>query len=643
MINELKEWTIRAVLKDSHLVEEDEDYIKIGSKTYTPQVNPDITCDESKVEYMRLLWRLKDARVWTNINDRELTATFRNVTVFGAVPPSDITTSKYYFHASNGTALNKADEPHYLLGNGGYWNNASIRFTQDALIVSIPKSVWAVYEHSPIVVFLPYAQHRKTEVADFAIVVDMSSKFPEILIVKHEADILTSLNNNTGCFSLNKALADTYGFAVPWYAYDKVGRMCIKGMLDMWNSMQWMKNPGSDKWYRCQGSYKHWAIPKNHKEGYRLISAPRGELKRVADRVHYNLSEYLETHAYTLGMLDNTLSYRSGMDYVKYLSERDLSVDTVGRYCLQVDLKDFFTNIGPQTVSFLNRLDDDDGSFTSVVTDIFMNMSELIGFTKVFAKGFKVRRNNDPTRVITELFSMCMTTLPLWKRDLGGYNLETGEKEPWGCAKALNRYRNKLYKQSDFGKICDLHREVSPYTPMVQKGVPQGASFSGDIANIIAGYLAKNMKTNLTEMLQDFGYKHEPTVIVYSDNIYMFYDAPFNMLNIIRREFCELYYGIRRLIVPWKILNFDRTISDVKMLGLIIDKDGEIRLSRQYRRRINQAIIHNWKNNEKWGDVEEGRKNWYEHVSQYTSDKYSRKLLGFGKGLTKKKKEKSKE
>lgn len=642
MINELKEWTIKAVLKDSHLIEEDADYLKIGPKTYIPQVNFDTTSEESTPEHMRLLWRLKDARVWTNINDRELTATFRNVTVLGAVPPSDVTTSRYYFHASNGNSLDAVSEHHYLIGSGGYWSSASIRFTPETLIVSIPKSLWAVHEHSPIVMFLPYAQHRKNEVADFIIAVDMSSTFPEILIVKHEADILTGLSGN-GCFSISKALADTYGFAVPWYAYDKAGRMCIKGMLDMWNSMQWMKNPGSDKWYRCQGSYKHWAIPKNHKEGYRLISAPRGELKRVASRVHYNLSEYLETHTYTLGMLDNTLSYRSGMDYVKYLSERDLSVDTVGRYCLQIDLKDFFTNIGPQTVSFLNRLDHDDGSFTSVVMDIFMNMSELIGFTKVFSKGFKVRRNNDPTKVITELFSMCMTTLPLWKRDLGGYNLETGEKEPWGCAKALNRYRNKLYKQSDFSKICDLHREVLPYTPMVQKGVPQGASFSGDIANIIAGYLAKDMKSKLTEMLQDFGYKYEPTVIVYSDNIYMFYDAPFNMLNIIRREFCELYYGIRRLIVPWKILNFDRSISDVKMLGLIIDKDGNIRLSRQYRRKINQAIIHNWKNGEQWGDVEEGRKNWYEHVSQYTSDKYSRKLLGFGKGLTKKKKEESKE
>lgn len=640
MINELKEWTIKAVLRDSHLIEEGEDYVKIGPKTCTPQVNFD-ACNESDARHMRLLWRLKDARVWTNINDKELTATFRNVSIIGAVPSSDVTRNKYYFHSSNGKTLSWTNESHFMISEGGYWNNASIRFTQDTLIVSIPKSLWTPFEHCPIVMFLPYVKHQTAEVADFIIAVDMSATYPEILIVKHAADILTSLNCS-GCFSINKALADIYGFAVSWYVSDRVERMCTKGMLDMWNSMQWMKNPGSDKWYRCQGAYKHWAIPKNHKEGYRLISAPRGELKRVANRVHCNLSGYSETHTYALGM-DNTLSYRSGIDYVKYLSERDLSIDTVGRYCLQIDLKDFFTNIGPQTVSFLNRLDHDDGSFTSVVMDIFMNMSELIGFTKVFSKGFKVRRNNDPTKVITELFSMCMTTLPLWKRDLGGYNLETGEKEPWGCAKALNRYRNKLYKQSDFSKICDLHREVSPYTPMVQKGVPQGASFSGDIANIIAGYLAKDMKSKLTEMLQDFGYKYEPTVIVYSDNIYMFYDAPFNMLNIIRREFCELYYGIRCLIVPWKILNFDRNISDVKMLGLIIDKDGSVRLSRQYRRKINQAIIHNWKNGEHWGDVEEGRKNWYEHVSQYTSDKYSRKLLGFGKGLAKKKKKKSNE
>lgn len=83
----------------------------------------------------------------------------------------------------------------------------------------------------------------------------------------------------------------------------------------------------------------------------------------------------------------------------------------------------------------------------------------------------------------------------------------------------------------------------------------------------------------------------------------------------------------QRLIVPWKILNFDRTISDVKMLGILIDKDGTVRLSRMYRRKINQAIIHAARG-AKWDNQDEGQKQWYLHVRKYMAGDYSRKLIG---------------
>ena len=507
----------------------------------------------------------------------------------------------------------------------GYYGKAALRITNSTLCLELPAGEEGLES-------LPW----------FSVQLDNYTTRPAAMLLVDrtgETDCLVLL---TGCGTEHVRKSGVSAFealmiedcAKPWVTYssyeDLIDDTAYKA-IRTWNAMKSYRLPGKP-WYRYDHLYRHWAVPKNGKSGYRLISAPRGGLKTEASKIHQRLSEN-PVHT-GLGLagdgLENTLSYKPGVDYVKELAERGLSIENAGRYCLQIDLKDFFTNLQPCTLFELI-----DSVCTYAEFDrLLMEAAPLLGFVKTMTKASKKTYTSNH-RVRLGLLELYTAQLPLWKRELGGFDLEAcdGAKTRNGAAKHDSVYRQLLIKPDDFSRIAELHREVAPYVPITQRGVPQGAAFSVDIANLAASILTHNTVSCLKSILQDFGAEDSVESVIYSDNIYLFYNAPADFRNILRREIpIELkrrFSGakIGNMVKPWKILNFDREKADVKLLGLILDRNGDIRLSRRYRRKINQSIIHAGKGEKGWGQAEEGRKNWYLHVKAYTNGNYSRGLV----------------
>lgn len=424
---------------------------------------------------------------------------------------------------------------------------------------------------------------------------------------------------------------------VPWHlsiAYDTYRVDTAYKAVQTWNSMKSYRLPGK-AWCRYDHLYKHWAVPKHGKDGYRLISAPRGGLKTEAAKLHTRLCAHPVTVSmdYNFGTgLENTLSYQPGVDYVRTLECRNLSIKKAGRYCLQIDLKDFFTNLQPKTLYNLLY----NASTSREFNRLIMMAAPLLGFVKVLPNAPRSTFTSY-TPLYTGLLELFTTPLPLWKRELGGYNLEAcdGSKTENGVAKHDAVYRDALIKPVDFARIAEFHKTISPYVPIVQRGVPQGAAFSGDIANLAASVIAQATVRCLKDILKDFDREADLSVesVIYSDNIYLFYNAPADFRGIYKREipvYLKQHFPnacMGNLIKSWKILNFDREKADVKMLGLILDRDGNIRLSRRYRRKINQSIIHAERGIKDWTQSDEGRKNWYLHVKAHMHGNYSRSLV----------------
>ena len=563
------------------------------------------------------MFNLKRCQIWTDINDRvQQKSSTRFVTCWFSESWSTSDGSTYAY-TSDGKSVSRRKKGPFLCARSDWRNNCIIKLNESTLSVTMSSDAASdILSASTSMIILTDGSSN----CEAMLVMDFRSETPELILMSGKREYMNRISYRSYSFSLPYAVCAMFNAAAIWdwiepWGNTHISRRIFRGLLQMWNNLSMFSPAGRDKWLKCQGSYRHWALPKNNKKGYRLISAPRGELRRRAEGVHNEIIKLIKLND-MLG--PGTLSYLPEVDYVRELSTRYLSIESAGRYCLQIDLKDFFTNINPKIL------------FQCIGgnVELISALAPLLGFTKIFKRGYPLRRRPLPEDIFTELFGLATTVLPLWKRELGGYNLETGEEEEQGCQKSIRKFAEAVFKKDNFQQIAALHKKVSPYIPMSQRGIPQGAAFSGDMANLVADELADGIVHWLKHLQKDLRIPVNVTKIVYSDNIYLFYDAPTNILNIARREIPQLFLKeYRKLLVPWKILNFDRTISDVKLLGIIIDKDGSVRLSRMYRRKINQAIIHAAKGSA-WNSQNEGQKQWYLHVRKYMTGNYSRKLIG---------------
>lgn len=123
--------------------------------------------------------------------------------------------------------------------------------------------------------------------------------------------------------------------------------------------------------------------------------------------------------------------------------------------------------------------------------------------------------------------------------------------------------------------------------------IPQGAPTSGTLAN----FLNDIVYDDLRKSLKDSGFLADFEVMIYSDNIYIFYNnaeeyanGAFTVASFISKEVNKTFQKHGLKLNKEKEMFFDK--RDKKMLGILIDDQGEIRVSRATRRTINQIIIN---------------------------------------------------
>lgn len=634
LMRDLQRWIIKAVIKASDPLA-DSDMIKMSEpfddvvRSAPAKIKRYITAGRKSVI---LMYNLKNCSFWTNVKDKDFGAVRDVISghdfLIGHIDSDSNVADYYRRYRLQGVS----QEKEHVVSYTSRWDiQIRIKLTRDQLFIVIPDSSITDEKICSTPLLLIDADLGKNN--GVTLIINHTESSPEIVYLNNK-----KLSHR--CNECNRpfisAVMTMYrlvhtGGHIQFYGWCTL-KQGLKLMLPVFNSLTWMKREGTDVWTRLKCGYRHWPVPKHGKEGYRLISAPTGELKRIAAQVHENLSSLL----YASDVFDHTVSYKPGVDYVKEIADRNLSISRVGKWCLEIDLKDFFTNITPQLVAELAA-----HNYYTFTQEFLLTLAPLLGFSKMFSKGYSSTRRTLYATAVGEILKLAMTVLPLWKRELGDYNFMTGEVDvKYGCSKAVQQYKKAVFHLRDFSSvIAGELKQRNPYAVISQCGVPQGAAFSGDIANVIARLVTDILVKKVKNIIADYkGDARKVDWLIYSDNIYIFYDLsdeiiktlPEDPLKTFRREFRDDQW-LRKVLVPWKIINIDREKRDVKILGIILDKDGTVRLSRRYRRKINQAMIHADRNQKVWTQKDEGQRNWYVHVQKYTRGNYSRELLNLQK------------
>lgn len=457
-------------------------------------------------------------------------------------------------------------------------------------------------------------------------------------------------------------------------------------ILKFFDTWKIYRKRGENSWKTYRFTYRHWPVKKKNKPGYRLISAPIGSFKKVTAKVHDVLSRAFKQSSSSKGVY----SYMPETDYVKKLARARLSVERVGRWCLEIDFKDYFTNITPRLLSL--AIEKARAYDPALYDSILEAAVELLGYVNVtnrasvrdFAYDNYGKTSEWFARYRSKILARAFTTvLPLWKKNLNGLDLDKldGSEAEHSVERLTSQYKTEVVHDHNFRDVRRFHEQQFGSSPFLQRGVPQGACFSGDVANIVSSALAGMFVTFIKSILKDMSWTpdnptfKEPkiTPVIYSDNLYIFFDAEDNIHGMFLRLFdmnvsnpggfdtflgssknnmkygftqdegFELVKDLRKLVSFDKIMMIDRTRRDVKMLGIIIDKDGNVRLSREARRRLNQRIIHAAKDG--WTQSDVGKRVWFDNVTEFTGGAYSRGLLSekypekFGFAIPKKRRE----
>jgi hypothetical protein len=440
-----------------------------------------------------------------------------------------------------------------------------------------------------------------------------------------------------------------------------------------------------DKTYALRSPFYHFTIPKKNKKGTRLISSPRYDLKRMSKVLNSVYNSILPTPNEYKDLSSNiykdpveSLSYWKGSDFVKKISEdKQLSLEESGRFVLQIDFRDFFTNISEKDVryskKFLNKYYDKKA--IELLPNIMKGMAEVcpgsiyadtqfvstimrmcggkelvdLGFQEIFDSmtymlvGPLIKPSVQLARRFTveEKVGYVLTEcIPIWKNEILNVDMNTvNDREVKKTDKvantlktAISKERNSLFgtgKKFEVENIYEVHSRVS-MKPWQVRGIPQGICYSGIIANLCAITAAQDIVRTITQSsLGRMGVKINRT-LQYSDNLYIFYDTTSGI------DHAET---IKKLILKdmdpkrWyradKISVLDRTKRDLKMLGMIVDSEGKTRLSRVAMRKINQAHIRAYKGDRSaLTDKVNGHEIYFKRVRNLSDNEgYNRQLI----------------
>ena len=427
----------------------------------------------------------------------------------------------------------------------------------------------------------------------------------------------------------------------------------------------------SGKWVEYRNKcFRHWPIKKKGKPGYRLISAPK-----VKYRAHMReFKDILDCFRPSLegdsggDIKPVTLSYLKGVDHVKALFKEELSTDKVGSRCMELDYSDFFTRITPEllstslvkmrwwvnaealgsiegkypdmfdfTANYTRRGEELSFMLEVMVTFAVMYLMDIVPFSLAYLQNIAFKADTSRAKYASILATLVTTGLPLWKIDVAGKDIlsEKNGQDEHGYNKYVKKVRDPFDTTDMQSTIYDYHAKYG-IRPWSVKGVPQGAPYSGNLANFVALYLAGEVTKEVSGVLKDFGGKVNK-VIVYSDNLYLFYDAKRSNQEIFKRELpkvVEAVMGAKRgLLKSKKIFCINRVDKDVKILGLILDGNGHLRLSRKMRRKVNQIIIKDSRG-KPMGQSGFGKLKWYERVRVVAGDSdYKKGLITLGAGI----------
>lgn len=439
----------------------------------------------------------------------------------------------------------------------------------------------------------------------------------------------------------------------------------IKKLIVFINSLE-VKYSGGKRTL-LKKSYRHWPVPKSSKKGYRLISAPSPSYKKYTDKV---LALFSDCRIEEIKHGGEVLSYTKGVDYVKSLAGRDLSVKTLGRWMFSVDYSDYFTKLSPELLtdciySIMEKVkaEDTPGKIPYLVEDPILRTSEDLYSLHKYPMADKIVeawmsgaehsilpskflydkileiRYGDPALspalklqyVLAALSSSLFTTrLPLWKTSLAGIDIigGTGKKDPLGYQKYASHLRTSIFKKDI--DLYSMHKEKS-YRPWSRRGVPQGAAFSGKVANWVSEIIAEQVVREMNKLLKSFD-GNVTHCIIYSDNLYVFYDSPTGAEGILKRHIPNVVgwaTGVDTMAYAGKMSVTDRNKYDAKILGVIVDSEGDLRLSRQTRRYLNQKLIHARRDSRNLSIDEVGKIVWYNRIKVLGGGmgKYSRELF----------------
>lgn len=417
--------------------------------------------------------------------------------------------------------------------------------------------------------------------------------------------------------------------------------------------------------------YNHFVIPKKKKHGYRIISAPRYTAKVWNDAVK-NLLELGTANSRSLAETAKKhslkiLSYSRGKDYIKEISDMNLNMGA-GRFMLSVDLKDFFLNITPQMIPLiLQEFGELKIKITELVkSDWFLLKSDIIEYLKlikgiksidteqgpsIFATDLKDITLEGDTREISVMFLIALISYnELFNSNLKNVHrgfFRTMFPEATPRSGATKDYLmaaiilKLLFVNIPIKKLWDsFEKDLSGFenhTAPFKLAIPQGASYSGIIANMVSAKLVTIFLKRWESIFNLIPGQYCQTII-YSDNIYIFFnlDNPSKenitaFTSYSKRQLKNLPFA-DKLIRDGKISVVDRTTTPaLKILGLLLDSEGKIRLSRKRIRKVNQMRIREFhaangvSENSYISSKERGSYNYCMHVRKHSPD--TRKLF----------------
>lgn len=203
--------------------------------------------------------------------------------------------------------------------------------------------------------------------------------------------------------------------------------------------------------------------------------------------------------------------------------------------------------------------------------------------------------------ILLKKFKSCITTkipvnyesqvksVPISREEFNDMAISVVDGEEGNSLKTMSEFVRETGERPQFYKFVKKYGKRLNWST----SLPQGAPTSGTIVNLFNDLLYKALKEKLEG--NDLIAKFE--LFIYSDNIYVFYnvnpnikDQEFMVASFISKEVNKVCKDYNLTLNKEKEMFFSK--RDKKMLGLLINKEGDVRVSRQTRRMINQIIIN---------------------------------------------------